>query len=75
MERLKLRGRIVEKYGTITAFAEKFGTTPQTIGNVLRGSITPRGLTLSGWLAALDIPEDEAYIFFADSLENQTAGK
>lgn len=75
MERLKLRGRIVEKYGTITAFAEKFGTTPQTIGNVLRGSITPKGLTLSGWLAALDIPEDEAYIFFADSLETQTTGK
>ena len=75
MKRQKLKGRIVEKYGTITAFAEKFGTTPQTVGNVIRGDITPRGLTLSGWLAALDIPESEAYIFFADSLENQTTGK
>ena len=36
MKRQKLKGRIVEKYGTITAFAEKFGTTPQTVGNVIR---------------------------------------
>lgn len=73
MERLKLKGRIIEKYGTISAFAERFGTTPQTVGNVLRGSITPKGLTLSGWLAALDIPEEDAYIFFAEGLDFQTA--
>ena len=72
MERMRLRGRIVEKYGTISAFAKKFGTTHQTIGNVLRGDITPQGLTLAGWLAALDIPEDQAYIFFAEGLENKT---
>ncbi len=73
LKRQKLKGRIVEKYGTVTAFAEKFGTTPQTVGNVLRGDTTPKGLALSGWLAALDIPENEAYIFFTESLENKTA--
>lgn len=75
MRRQKLKGRIVEKYGTITAFAEKFGITPQTVGNVLRGDVTPKGLALSGWLAALDIPENEAYIFFTNSLENQSVGE
>ena len=74
MERLKLKGRIVEKFGTVSAFAEKYGTTPQTVNNVLRGDITPKGLTRNGWLAALDIPEDEAYIFFTEGLENQTEG-
>lgn len=72
MERLKLKGRIVEKYGAVKAFADKYGTTPQTVNNVLRGDQTPKGLTLAGWLAALEIPEDEAYIFFTESLENQT---
>ena len=72
MKRLKLRGRIIEKYGTIGAFAKKYGVTQQSVSNVLRGTITPRGFTLAGWMAALEIPEDEAYIFFTESLENQT---
>lgn len=72
MERLKLRGRIIEKYGTLSAFAKKHGTTIQTVGNVLRGVVTPKGFTLLGWCKALDIPEEETYIFFTESLENQT---
>ena len=74
MKRLKLKGRIVEKFGSVSAFAERYGTTQQTVNNVLRGDITPKGLTRCGWLAALDIPEDEAYIFFTEGLENQTEG-
>lgn len=72
MERQKLKARIIEKYGSIGAFVEKYGTTYQTVGNVVRGTVTPSGFSLAGWLAALDIPEDEAYIFFPKSLENQT---
>ncbi len=72
MERLKLRGRIVEKYKTVGAFASEYGITPQTVGNVVSGRSTPKGMALAGWLAALDIPKDQAYIFFAEGLENQT---
>ena len=72
MDRLKLKGRIIEKYGSVRAFAEQNGTTPQTVGNVLRGAITPKGIVLAGWLAVLDIPKTDAYIFFGEGLENQT---
>ena len=72
MERIKLRRRILEKYGSLVAFAKNTGTTVQTVGNVLRGANTPKGLTFLGWCAALDIPEDQAYIVFAEGLENQT---
>lgn len=72
MARLKLKGRIIEKYGAVQAFAKKYGTTRQTVNNVIRGECTPKGFALLGWLAALDIPENEAYIFFTESLENQT---
>ena len=74
MDRLKLKARIIEKYGSVKAFADKYGTTPQTVGNVLRGDITPSGLSFMGWLAALDLPENDAYIFFTEGLENSTEG-
>lgn len=66
MERLKLRARIIERYGTLGAFAAKHGTNYQTIANVLSGRITPKGLTLVGWLSALNIPEAEKDIFFPE---------
>ena len=72
MERLKLKARIIERYGTLGNFAEKCGTNYQTIANTVSGRITPKGFALVGWLAALEIPEDETYIFFPESLENQT---
>ena len=72
MERLKLRARIIERYGTLGKFAEKCGTNYQTISNTLSGRITPRGMALIGWMAALGIPKDQAYIFFPESVENYT---
>lgn len=73
MERLKLRGRIVEKYGTLGAFAEACGVTATTVTNVLAGRNTPTGMARLGWLYALDIPKNEGDIFFyPESLEIQT---
>lgn len=72
MERLKLKARIIERYGTLGNFAQKCGTNYQTVANTVSGRITPKGFALVGWLAALEIPENEAYIFFPGSLENQT---
>ena len=72
MERLKLKARIIERYGTLGNFAEKCGTNYQTVWNTVSGNITPKGMTLVGWRSALEIPENETYIFFGESVENCT---
>lgn len=65
MERNRLRGRIVEKYGSTGNFAKKFSISAQCVRNILSGKSTPKGLTLVGWATSLDIKEDEIPIFFA----------
>ena len=35
----KLRGRIIEKFGSIKAFAEAYGLTPVTMSNKLNGKV------------------------------------
>ena len=64
MKRLKLRARIVEKFGTNRQFAEAVGITPTTVTNVLRGKSTPTSRMLAIWCAALDIAPEESGIFF-----------
>lgn len=64
MERLKLRGRIIEKYGTIGAFCRTIGIHPNTATNVLDGKTTPTWKKLPVWCEALDIPKEDIGIFF-----------
>lgn len=64
MERLKLRGRIVEKYGTIGAFAARIGIARNTATNVLSGRTTPTRKMLPIWCEALGIEPEETGIFF-----------
>lgn len=64
MERLKLRGRIVERYGTITRFARTIGITNQTATNVLSGVTTPTSKKLPVWCDALGIDANEIGLFF-----------
>lgn len=64
MERRKLRGRIVEKYGTLSEFSRKTGLSAVTITKVLSGKSTPSLLARLGWCTVLDIPRDEMDIFF-----------
>lgn len=64
MERLKLRGRIVERYGTIKVFAETIGITPTTASNVLAGRTTPTKRMLPVWCGALGIEPEDTGIFF-----------
>lgn len=65
MERLKLRARIVEKYGTNRQFAEIMGITPLTVTNVVKGKTTPTTRQLPRWCEALEIAPEETGIFFA----------
>lgn len=64
MERMKLRGRIVEKYGTSLAFAESLGISPATVTNVVKGKTTPKTKRMPAWCKALDIKAEEIGIFF-----------
>lgn len=64
MERLKLRGKIIEKYGTIGAFCRALGINPGTARNVLNGRTTPTSKKIPKWCEALEIAPDEAGIFF-----------
>ena len=68
VKRLKLRGRIVEKYGTIAKFAELYGITAQYVSQVLNGKATQKNMSLIGWCTVLDIPENEVPIFFGDDV-------
>ena len=64
MERMRLRGRIVERYGTFTRFASEIGITKQTVTNVLNGRTTPTSKKMPVWCAALDISPEEVGYFF-----------
>lgn len=64
MDRLKLRGRIIEKYGTIGTFCQEIGISPNTATNVLGGKTTPTSKKLPKWCAALNIAPDEIGDFF-----------
>lgn len=64
MERLKLRARIVEKYGTNKAFAKHLGIAPYTVTNVIKGRTTPTTRQIPKWCDALEIAPEETGIFF-----------
>lgn len=64
MERLKLRARIVEKFGTNRQFAESLGITPLTVTNVVKGRTTPTTRQMPRWCEALEIAPEETGLFF-----------
>lgn len=73
MKRLKLRGRIIEKFGTIGAFCERIGIQRGTASSVLNGKTTPTSRMIPLWCSLLDInTEDMGKFFYPESLENQT---
>lgn len=64
MKRLKLRGRIIERYGTIGAFCAELGISRATASNVLNGRTTPTWSGIVRWCYALCISPEEAGVFF-----------
>lgn len=59
-----LRGKIVEKYGTIKAFSEAIGMTATAASLKLTGKTEFDVPTIRKWCAALDIPLTEAGPYF-----------
>ena len=68
----KLRGRIVEKYGTATAFAEALGTHKSQISAKLTNKIDITKSDIMEWSELLDINRNEIgeYFFCRESSES-----
>lgn len=60
----KLRGRIVEKFGSGRAFAEALGITNVTVSRKLQGSSEFSKSDIESWSALLDISESEYGSFY-----------
>ena len=61
----KLRGRIIEKFGTLTKFAEHINRTNQFVSKVLNNKSELTRDEMERWIDALDILPDEINpIFF-----------
>ena len=64
MEYNKLRGRIVEKYDTMSNFADKIGSSRQTVSQKLTGKSEFSRDDIQRYADALEIPKDEIGVFF-----------
>ena len=62
----KLRGRIIEKFGSQGKFAEHLNVSEVTVSNKLRGVTQFSQDDIVSWCEALDIPlENSGSYFFA----------
>lgn len=60
----KLRGRIVEKYGTINAFADAIGLSSVAVSYKLNAKRGFKQADIVKWCEALDITPDEIGGYF-----------
>lgn len=60
----KIKGRIIEKYGTIKNFANALGCTHQTVDNILSERSDMTISKASKWMKVLDIPANEFNAYF-----------
>lgn len=60
----KLRGRIIEKFGSQGKFAEFLNVSEVTVSNKLRGVTQFSQDDIVNWCEALEIPLDEAGAYF-----------
>lgn len=62
----KLRGRIVEKYGTISAFSIKLDKKVQVVSRKLNSDIGFTKNDILTWCVLLEIPKEEIGTYFFD---------
>jgi hypothetical protein len=69
MNRRRIKGKIVELFGSQQNFAQHIGQTEQTISKKLRGKAAFSQEDIIRWCEALQIPASEVgEIFFASEL-------
>ena len=60
----KLRGRIVEKFGSQSAFAEQLNVSMQTVSRKMNGQVGFSQEDIINWCNALDINLKDAGLYF-----------
>jgi transcriptional regulator with XRE-family HTH domain len=60
----KLRGRIVEKYGTLSNFAKALDLSTTQLSKTINGGTDFSVSRIEKWAKLLDIPPDEYYLYF-----------
>lgn len=60
----KLRGRIVEKFGSQKAFATAAHNSVSFVSQYLNGNVYLDQRTIDKWVILLEIPENEIEIYF-----------
>lgn len=60
----KLRGRIVEKFGTIDAFSNKTSLSRASISDYLNGKKTLNQKDIDEWMLLLGIDDSEVFDYF-----------
>ena len=68
----KLRGRIVEKYGTVTAFSAALGSNVNTVLSKLNGTTGWKMQDIESSLSLLDISRDEIGLYYFTPKEKPT---
>ena len=63
-ETSKLRGRIVEKFGTMKAFSKAVHNSESFISQYMRGKKILDQRMIDSWAEALDIPATEYDVYF-----------
>lgn len=71
----KLRGRIVEKYGTLSAFQKAVNRSMSFISQYMNGKKQLDQPTMDCWIKALDIPADEINVYFFKTKVHETEQK
>lgn len=67
----KLKGRIVEKYGTIEQFSEAMGLSVNTISKYLNNKVPWKQTNINAAVRVLDIqPEEISLYFFTPTVQN-----
>lgn len=59
-----LRGRIIEKFGTFTAFADALGVDKNTVSNKLNEITQFNRNEILVWCQMLDIPKEDIHKYF-----------
>lgn len=60
----KLKGRIVEKFGSQKAFADALGVTDTTVNNKLNNRRLMSQDDIANWAETLEIPLNEIGLYF-----------
>lgn len=68
----KLRGRIIEKFGSQRAFCNAVGSNPSFVSKYLKGGANLSQNTIARWAEALEIPFGELDSYFFRLIVHET---